>query len=125
MNKARYFKDAEFRKCSPACSIDDMDEKFLATLDAIRQKAGIPLVLNSAYRSKAYDQSMGRTGNSAHTYGKAVDIRCNSSANRIKIVKAALECGIERIGIGSTFIHIDSGGKRENLPTGVMWDYYE
>ena len=25
MNKARYFKDAEFRKCSPACSIDDME----------------------------------------------------------------------------------------------------
>ena len=53
-----------------------------------------------------------------------MDIRCNTSENRLKIVKAALECGITRIGIGKTFIHIDMG-ERVGLPANVMWHYYE
>lgn len=119
---AKYFKDAEFRKCVPSCSINDMDADFIALLDTIRERAGIPLVLNCAYRSVAYDKKKGRSGNSAHTRGKAVDIRCNTSANRHKIVKAALECGICRIGIGKTFVHIDND---KSLPQNVLFDYYE
>ena len=125
MKQARYFVDAEFRKCVPSCSIEDMDEEFLFILDNIRKKAGIPLVLNSAFRSPAYEKKMGRTGTSAHTYGKAVDIRCSTSSNRMKIVSAAIACGITRIGIGKNFVHIDSAGKAENLPEGVMFHYYE
>jgi hypothetical protein len=36
-------------------------------------------------------------------------------------VRAALECGIRRIGIGKTFVHLDNDA---SLPQGVMWDYY-
>ncbi len=118
---ARYFNDSEFRKCSPSCSIDDMDPEFMATLDRIREKAGIPLVLNSAYRSSAYDKSKGRSGTGAHTEGRAVDIRCNTDSNRYKIITAALACGVTRIGIGKTYIHIDTSRK---LSRGVVWHYY-
>lgn len=118
---SKYFKESEFRQCTPACSIDQMDAEFLSLLDRIRETAGIPLVLTCAYRSKAYDLSKGRSGNSAHTRGKAVDIRCNTSANRMKIVDAALRCGVKRIGIGKTFVHIDND---KSLPQGVIWDYY-
>lgn len=117
----KYFSPAEFRACNPSCSIEQMDEGFLHLLDLIRERAGIPMVLNCAYRSRDYDLAHGRTGNSAHTRGKAVDVRCNSSANRYKIVKAALECGVNRIGIGKTFIHIDND---KSLPQGVIFDYY-
>lgn len=123
MKQSRYFSESEFRKCDPPCDINDMDGHFLATLDAVRERAGIPLVLNCAYRSQAYDKKKGRSGNSAHTYGLAVDFRCNTSANRLKIVKAALECGITRIGIGKTFVHIDMG-ERVGLPANCMWHYY-
>ena len=119
---AKYFAPAEFKKCSPACSIDDMDADFLKLLDAVREKARIPLVLSCAYRSKVYDKAKGRSGNSAHTRGLAVDIVCNASRTRYRIVRAALECGITRIGIGRTFVHIDAD---PTLDPDVIWDYYE
>lgn len=118
---SKYFSAIEFQKCDPPCKITDMQPEFLELLDRIREKAGIPLVLNCAYRSRAWDLRKGRSGNSAHTKGLAVDIRCNSSANRMKIVAAAIACGITRIGIGKTFVHLDAD---KSLPQNVMFDYY-
>lgn len=120
--KSKYFSPAEFQRCDPPCAIDQMDGEFLRILDRVREYAGIPLVLNCAYRSKAHDLSKGRSGNSAHTKGLAVDIRCTASANRFRIVEAALANGITRIGIGKTFVHIDNDG---TLPQGVIFDYYK
>lgn len=119
---SKYFSPKEFKACTPPCDISQMDAGFLALLDEVRESAGIPLVLNSAYRSEEYELSHDRSGNSAHTKGKAVDIRCNTSANRYKIVAAALACGISRVGIGETFVHLDND---ETLPQGVIWDYYD
>ena len=119
---SKYFSAQEFKRCTPSCDITQMDAGFLQVLDEVREGAGIPLVLNCAYRSVAYDKSKGRSGNSAHTRGKAVDIRCNTSANRYKIVAAALGAGIRRIGIGKTFVHLDDD---DSLPQGVIWDYYD
>ena len=118
---SKYFSPAEFKRCVPSCSIEDMDGGFLDLLDKVREKAGIPLVLNCAYRSREWDIAKGRSGNSAHTRGKAVDIRCNSSATRFKIVKAAMECGIVRIGIGKSFVHLDNDS---SLTQNVIFDYY-
>ena len=118
---SKYFSPSEFKRCNPACTIDQMDPAFLTLLDMVREEAGIPLVLNCAFRSVAHEKKMGRSGNSAHTRGKAVDIRCNASGTRYKIVAAALACGIRRIGIGKTFVHIDND---DTLPQGVIWDYY-
>lgn len=119
---SKYFKASEFRACTPSCHIDQMDERFMALLDCIREAAGIPLVLNSAYRSRDWELAHGRSGNSAHTRGLAVDIRCNTSANRFKIIRAAIGWGIRRIGIGKTYIHLDND---PSLAQGVMWHYYE
>jgi len=118
---SKYFSPAEFVKCTPSCTIEDMDGGFLELLDKVRAKAGIPLVLNCAYRSAEWDKAHGRSGNSAHTRGKAVDIRCTSSQNRYKIIKAALECGICRIGVGNTYIHLDND---DSLPQNVIFHYY-
>ena len=119
---SKYFSESEFKKCVPSCSERDMDGAFLSLLDEVRERAGIPLVLNCAYRSSSWDKSKGRSGNSAHTRGKAVDIRCNASATRFKIVKAALECGVRRIGIGKSFVHLDND---DSLPQDVIFHYYE
>jgi len=119
---SKYFSPKEFVKCNPSCSINQMDEGFLALMDKVRETAGIPLVVNSAYRSRSYELNRGRSGNSAHTRGKAMDIRCSTPQNRYKIVTAALACGIKRIGIGKTFIHLDND---TILTSNVIWDYYE
>ena len=109
---AQYFSESEFRRCTPSCHLSDMDGEFIALLDR---------VLNSAYRSGAWELSHGRTGTSAHTKGQAVDIRCNTSANRYKIIAAALRCGIKRIGVAHTYIHLDNS---KTHAQDVIWDYY-
>ena len=122
MVTAKYFKEAEFKKCTPSCSLQDMQQSFMTTLDAVRAIAGIPLKLSCAYRSVAWDKAKGRSGNSAHTRGYAVDIVCNSSSTRSKIVTAALRCGVNRIGIGKNFVHLDTD---PSLPKNVIWHYYD
>lgn len=119
---SKYFKAAEFTRCNPSCDISQMDEGFLTLMDRVRELAGIPLVINSAYRSKSWEMMHGRTGTSAHCKGRALDIRCNTSANRFRIVAAAINAGIKRIGIGKTFVHLDNDA---SLPQRVMWDYYD
>lgn len=119
---SKYFSPAEFKRCTPSCSIDDMQPAFLSVLDSVRGAAGIPLVLNSAYRSPAWEHKQGRSGTSSHCKGCAVDIRCNTSANRMRIVRAALACGITRIGIGKTYIHLDTDPAKAQ---GVIWHYYD
>lgn len=121
MNKAYYFTDAEFRRCTPPCTIDDMQQVFLDKLDELRGEAAIPLVLNCAYRSRAYDLKKGRSGQSAHCRGLAVDIRCSTGLNRLRILRACARVGITRIGVGRTFIHVDMG-EREGLPSSC-WTY--
>lgn len=117
----KYFNDKEFKQCIPSCSIEDMDMDFLLLLDKVRETAGIPLVLNCAYRSIEWDKNKGRSGNSAHCKGKAVDIRCNDSSNRFKIISSAIANGITRIGIGKNYIHLDND---DSLPQNVIWHYY-
>ena len=122
MIKAKHFTEREFQKCTPSCSLQDMKQDFINRLDTARDIAGIPFVINCAYRSREYDLSKGRSGNSAHTRGRAVDIRCNSSATAFRIIDAALKVGFKRIGVGKTFIHLDDD---MILPQNVIWNYYE
>lgn len=120
MKSSRYFSPKEFTNCVPTCSIDDMQQGFLDRLDQLREACGIPLILNCAYRSIEWDKSKGRSGNSAHTKGLAVDIRCNSDATRFLIVQRAIELGFTRIGIEGRFVHVDISAE---LPQRVMWTY--
>lgn len=121
MKKSYYFSEKEFNKCTPFCSREDMEQDFLYLMDDIRRKAGIPLIINCAYRSREYDIKKGRSGNSAHTHGLAVDFKCLNNQTRQKIILAAVQCGVTRMGIGRDFIHVDMG-ERVGLPKAI-WLY--
>lgn len=121
MIKAVYFQEKEFNRCTPGCSLQDMNQDFIKKLDNARRIAGIPFVINSAFRSVEYEKAHGRKGTSSHTLGRAVDIRCNTDENRIIIVDALLRAGFNRIGIAKTYIHVDDSPKHKQR---VMWDYY-
>lgn len=116
----KYFKEEEFRKATPSCSLSDMDPEFMHRLDECRDFAGIPFIINSAYRSIDYEKSKGRTGTSQHTKGLAVDIRCITNAERYRMVASLLVAGFTRIGIGSTFIHVDMGYPKAQP---IIWTY--
>lgn len=115
----KYFKDAEFKRCTPSCRLSDMDEDFMLKLDNARALAGVPFYINSAFRSVAWEHSHGRSGNSLHTKRRAVDISCTGAYERYRIVLAALDVGFHGIGIGPNFIHLDN---RETVKP-LIWLY--
>lgn len=117
--KYKYFTDAEFQRCTPACSIQAMNSAFMRRLDTARSLSSVPFVLTCAFRSRAWDVAKGRSGNSYHCSGRAVDIRCSNSTHRMVIVTALIRSGFNGIGIGRNFIHVD------DRPTLCMFDYYD
>jgi len=119
MITSKYFKETEFRAASPACSLQDMQQDFITLLDRIREVANIPFIINSAYRTFEHEKNKGRSGNSAHTEGRAVDIRALDGRSKFLIVDAALKCGITRIGFYKNFIHLDNSKK---LDQKVLWE---
>lgn len=117
---SKYFKEQEFQNCSPSCSLQDMKQTTMSKLDTAREIAGIPFVVNSAFRSPAWDKSKGRSGTGAHTLGQAVDIRCNTDRNRFLILAALIKAGFKRIGIARTYIHADNSEKHKEE---IIWLY--
>ena len=106
---SKYFKEIEA----------NMDKKFLFVLDEAREFAGIPFIINSAYRSPDHPESI-KNPTSSHIKGLAVDIKATDSATRFKIVEALVSVGFTRIGIADTFIHVDLDlDKTQN----VIWAY--
>lgn len=105
----RHFSPGEFR-CKDGCGggIEHMNQDLLMMLDQVRDRAGIPLVLSSAYRCPAHNQAVGGVDDSAHTRGYAVDIKCLNSHTRFLILQAALEVGFRRIELAPTWVHLDN-----------------
>lgn len=109
MVKLRYFHPQEFMNAKPSCSIDDMSEDFLLRLDDARALCSVPFVITSAYRSDEYEKEHNRHLDNigAHSKGLAVDIRCSSACDRLKIVICLVAVGFRRIGLYNGFIHVD------------------
>ena len=103
----KYFKEIEYK----------MDKDFLAKLDKAREYAKIPFVINSAYRSPDHPESI-KNPSSSHIKGLAVDIRANDSRTRYKVLEALMSVGFNRIGIASTFIHVDDD---KDKSSDVIW----
>lgn len=120
MIKSKYFAESEFRRCSPRCSLQDMNQETMQRFDHAREIAGIPFVINSAYRSSQWDRARGRSGTGSHTKGRALDIRCHSDQNRFIIIAALLKAGFTRIGVAKTFIHADDSKRHTQK---VTWVY--
>ena len=98
---------------------ENMDVSFLAKLDEAREFAGIPFIINSAYRSPEHPLSI-KKPTSSHIKGLAVDIKATDSRTRFNVLNALISVGFSRIGIADTFIHVDMDfDKAQN----VTWTY--
>ena len=117
-----HFDLSEFDCKTLPGSGERMDPDFLNQLDRARELSGVPWSINSGFRTKAHNDTLKNASpNSSHIKGLAVDISARSSAARFAIVKAALQVGITRIGIGKGFVHLDVDPDK---PQGVIWHYY-
>ena len=120
MITSRHFSEQEFNNCNPKCSLQDMNQDTINMLDWARELAGIPILLNCAFRSVDWEKKQGRTGTSSHTLGCAVDIHCTNSRNRFILIDALIKAGFNRIGVDELFIHADNSPKHDK---NVFWTY--
>lgn len=112
-DKYKYFSPKE---------IIGLKSELVKKLDSARGMAGIPFIITSGYRTKETNDEVGGVENSAHLSGFAVDLKCDDSSKRYKIIKALLMSDFNRIGIGKDFIHCDID---KTKPKEVVWVYYK
>lgn len=101
---------------------EKMDEEVLIDLDLAREKAGIPFVITSDYRTPKYNREIGGVEDSAHTKGLAVDIAAHEwdRETRNLVIVALVDCGFRRIGEAESFIHADQD---DSKPSPATWVY--
>ena len=116
----KHFKPSEFDSPDETGSGFNISMELIKIIDQIRQETGIAMKINSGYRTKQHNLEVGGKPDSAHTQGFAVDILVLSSQDRFTLIKKALDKGITRIGIGSTFLHLDLDYSK---PQSVCWLY--
>lgn len=96
-------------------------DELMKIVDTMRGECGFPFVITSGYRTPAYNATLkDSVSDSAHCTGEAIDLACTDSTRRMKMIESALKNGIKRIGVSSTFIHLDIA---KDKPQGVMWTY--
>jgi len=86
-------------------------------LQVLRDFVGVPIKINSSYRSLSYNANIGGSKNSQHLFAKAADIVIESKSPEqvANIIKALiLEGKMKQGGIGvyNTFTHYDIRGHK-------------
>lgn len=107
--KLKYFKDHE---------VSGLDPVFTYRLDVARNKAGVPFVITSGFRSPEQNSLIGGSPNSSHLKGLAVDLNVVDSLHRFYVVKGLIETGFNRIGIYDRHVHVDVDPDK---PQDVIW----
>ena len=113
------FTKEEFQ-CSCGCGQEDMNFKFIKRIDEAREVANLPFNINSGYRCESYNKEILGSKKSSHMANLAVDISCNDSRSRFKIIDALMEVNLTRIGVADTFIHVDADN---NKLQDLVWVY--
>lgn len=116
----KHFSIDEFDSPDEAGSGSRMQSRTLQMLDNARTIAGIPFKINSGFRTKERNAYIGGSKYSSHCYGYAVDLHCTDSRSRWIIIDSLQKAGFNRIGIASTFIHVDNDPEKD---ANVIWTY--
>jgi uncharacterized protein YcbK (DUF882 family) len=115
---SKNFHIREF-KCKDGSKVPEALEsnvKLLATqLQALRDFIGIPITLNSAYRTEAYNASIGGSPKSQHKLAKAADLVTSKyTPNELaEIIKDLIKEGKMMqggVGVYPSFVHYDCRG---------------
>ena len=101
------------------CGAEGISFALVEILQKVRDAVG-PMRINSAFRCPYHNNEVGGSPKSSHLIGLAVDIHCDNSLKRYKLISNLIKQGIRRIGIRSDFIHCDID---ENKSQDVIWVY--
>lgn len=118
MDKGRITKNFHIRefKCKDGSKVPEALEtnvRLLAEqLQILRDYIGIPIHINSAYRTEAYNASIGGSPKSQHKQAKAADIVTSKFTPKqlANVIKLLIKKGIMMqggVGIYPSFVHYD------------------
>lgn len=126
VRSGRFFSEAELSPgpFDPGESLG-MNAEFVEWLDALRERLGEPMMLNSAERTKdnPIEAKKANPTQGAHVLGCAVDVHIPDSHYRYRLIKLALEMGVEGFGMEGGFIHLDKFSGKPGRESGVCWVY--
>lgn len=106
---AKYFSDDEVKGLEP---------KLVEMLDQARESAGVPIIITSGWRSPESNDSAGGVKDSAHTTGKAVDVRAPNDEYGKQVAFGLGHAGFQRAGFYDKHIHVDID---DTKPTPAKW----
>jgi len=117
--------DKSEMQCKCGCGTDWVSHEFIMKLQKAREIANIPFKIISGCRCPSRNKHEGGTYNSDHITTdsnacEAADIVCSNSHDRFIMIKAGLEAGFNRFGIGKSFIHF---GMSSTNAQKVIWLY--
>lgn len=84
-----------------------VNERALDCLQNLRDRLGVPMTINSAYRSPEHNRKVGGVQNSKHLEGIAFDVSTRD-LDRKALVNHAIDLGFRGFGYYKSFIHIDT-----------------
>lgn len=74
--------------------LNNLEKLILNLLDPIREKWGNPIRVNSGFRSKELNKTIGGAGNSEHMKGTAADITTGNKENNRRLFDLIAGCGL-------------------------------
>jgi len=116
----KHFKISEFDSPDEVGSGELMDADVLKMIDQARELFGKPIRINSGVRTKKRNEMVGGTKTSSHLKGYAIDVSCDNSADRFRLIEVLMLVGFNRLGIAKTFIHVDNDPDKSK---NVIWVY--
>ena len=113
----KWFKEKEFAcKCCgqlPPLARENVKALVSEVLDPVREKLGMPIVVNSGYRCEKHNKEVGGVRNSQHLRGEAADIHCEDNERLKQLI---IENGkFDQLITYPTFLHVSykrTGGNR-------------
>lgn len=121
---SKNFDRKEFA-CKCGCGLDNISQALIDTVQAIRDAAATPVIVNCGCRCKKHNAEVGGVANSSHMEGLAADIYISGwtdnrlgdfikklhSAGKLPFLRYCYKIG----GKTNTALHVDvDGGKRRS-----------
>lgn len=107
MPKCPNFKIQEFA-CKDGTDEILLDDLLVQKLQAMRNHFNVPININSGYRTKKHNASVGGASNSYHTKGMAADIYFGGKVSLLEAAKIAELLSFGGIGLYGSYIHVDT-----------------